>query len=185
MGDDLGSPSERSAVIVRARLPSGLEALRRRSVGDAAAGVPAHLTLLYPFVAPRLLRPAVRALLADVAAGHQPFEYALARAARWPDTLYVAVDPERPFIALQADLARAFPAFPIYGRSAGFAFVPHVTIAEGAALDVATEAHPGWRALPRPAKATALEVIAADETGRWRSVWRIPLGGRPADRMRR
>ena len=79
-----------SAVIVRARLPAGLERLRRRSVADAAEGVPAHLTLLYPFVEPRLLDASVRRTIAAVAARHAPFHYRLDRAARWPDTVYVA-----------------------------------------------------------------------------------------------
>jgi 2'-5' RNA ligase len=160
-------------------LPAGLEALRRRSVADAADGVPAHLTLLYPFVAPDRLRPAVRDLLADVAKAHAAFEYELVGAAQWPDTVYVAVDPERSFVALQADLARAFPGFPIYGRGADFEFIPHVTVAEGAAIDHAgAVADPAWSSLPRRARARGLEVIAADDTGRWRVVWRIPLGGR-------
>ena len=52
MTNGLGRPSEQSAVIVRVRLPGGLERLRRDGVGDADVGVPAHMTMLYPFVAP-------------------------------------------------------------------------------------------------------------------------------------
>jgi 2'-5' RNA ligase len=181
---DLGAPSDRSAVIVRARLPGGLERLRRRSIGDAAEGVPAHLTMLYPFVAPERLAPSVRALIADVAARHAPFAYRLAGPAVWPDTVYVHVAPEAPFVALQAALADAFPAFPIYGTDAGFEFVPHVSIAEvPASASATTLGDPGWSALPRPAAATSLEVIAR-RGGRWRAVWRIPLGGRTAPARR-
>jgi len=168
-----------SAVIVRARLPSGLERLRRRAVDDAADGVPAHLTLLYPFIEPGDLHRGVRRALADVAARHEPYAYGLAGPGSWPDTVYVRVEPVDPFIRLQSDLARAFPAFPIYGRDADFEFVPHVTVAEGPAVaDPTTVADPAWRALPVRATARAIEVIVRAGTERWRTIWRIGLGGR-------
>jgi 2'-5' RNA ligase len=168
-----------SAVIVRARLPAGLERLRRGSVDDAADGVPAHLTLLYPFIEPGDLDPGVRRALAEVAARHAPLAYRLAGRAFWPDTVYVRVAPVAPFVRLQAELAGAFPTFPIYGRDAGFEFVPHVTIAEGPAVDdSATVADTAWDALPVPDRASAIEVIGQVGTGRWRTVWRIRLGGR-------
>lgn len=166
-----------SAVIVRARLPGGLERLRRRSIG-AADGVPAHLTMLYPFLAPSLLEPNVRKALVRVAARHRPFEYVEAGRAIWPDTVYVAVTPAARFVRLQSDLQAAFPAFPIYGETGDFQFVPHISIAEGATIHDPSVLHaPAWRALPRPSRAAAIEVIATSGDGRWRLVWRIPLGG--------
>ena len=175
-GPDFGAPSERSAVIVRARLPGALERLRRESVGDAAAGVPAHLTMLYPFVEPDRLTGAVRDRIAGIAPAHRPFEYQLAARAVWPDTVYVRVDPEMRFVRLQADLARAFPAYPIYGTDATFEFVPHVTVAEGEGIARATPAHPAWTTLPRTGRASSVEVIARGDDGRWRLIWRVPLG---------
>ena len=165
-----------SAVIVRARLPAGLERLRRRSVPDAPDGLPAHLTLLYPFVEPGRLDAAVRTAVGAIAARHAPFDYRLVGAARWPDTVCVAVEPEQPFVVLQTALAAAYPDHPIYGEPPGFAFVPHVAVAEGAATDdPARMDDPVWDALPRPARATALEVIANRGRG-WQLVWRLRLG---------
>jgi 2'-5' RNA ligase len=167
-----------SAVIIRARLPAGLERRRRRSVPDAVEGLPAHLTMLYPFVDPDGLDRAVRRRIAAVAADHDPFAYQLVERARWPDVIYVAIAPVDPFVALQADLGAAFPDYPIYGEPAGFAFVPHVTIAEGPSIDdPATAADPAWAALPRRARATALEIITSDGH-QWRLVWRLRLGRR-------
>ena len=41
------------ALILELPLPPGLETLRRRHVEDAATpGLPAHVTLLYPFAEP-------------------------------------------------------------------------------------------------------------------------------------
>ncbi len=177
MVEALGPPSERSAVIVRATLPPALERVRRRSVGDAKDGLPAHLTMLYPFVEPARLGPAVRRRLASVATATQPFEYQLVGAATWPDTIYVEVDPAERFVALQRRLGAAFPDFPIYGPDPGFVFVPHITVAEGPPItDPVTLEDPAWRALPRSGRAAYLEVITRPSDAPWRTIWRLPLG---------
>ena len=174
-----------SAVIVRANLPGGLERLRRRRVGNAAVGVPAHMTLLHPFIEPADLKASVRRRLLEVAADHRPFDYQQAQQAEWPDAIYVAVEPVRPFVLLQRDLQAAFPDWPIYGAGRDFEFEPHITIADRVGkLEPGVREDPAWRGLPRQAQAKAIDVIATGPTGRWRLVWRIPLGRSPADRIR-
>ena len=174
-----------SAVVVRAPLPGGLERLRRRRVGSAAAGVPAHATLLHPFIEPDDLTPSVRRRLREVAANHRPFDYRQAGMAEWPDAIYVAVEPVGPFVRLQRDLQTAFADWPIYGAGADFEFEPHITIADRVGrLEPDVREDPAWRALPRAACAQAIDVIATGPDGRWRLVWRIPLGRSPADRIR-
>ena len=164
-------------MVVRATLPPALERLRRRSVRDSIEGVPAHLTMLYPFVEPARLGPAVRHRLAQVVAAVPAFEYRLTGRASWPDTVYVAVAPVEPFVELQRALAVAFPDFPLYGADSGFEFVPHVTIAEGPAVeDPRTLADQGWRTLPRAGRALSVEVIARPSRAPWRTIWRLPLG---------
>lgn len=164
-------------MIIRANLPAGLERVRRRGVGDALAGLPAHLTMLYPFVEPGRLRADVRQILAAVAARTPPFEYRLTGAATWPDAIYAAVDPVARFIALQGMLAEAFPAFPIYGTDPGFEFVPHVTIAEGPSTgNAALLDDPAWQSLPRTGRVASIEVIARPPYAPWRTIWRLPLG---------
>jgi 2'-5' RNA ligase len=166
-----------SAVIVRALLPPALERLRRRLVHNAADGVPAHMTLLHPFVDPDDLDGDVRRRLAAVAERHPAFDYRQSGMATWPLAVYVAVQPVAPFVQLQRDLQAAFPSYPIYGEGPGFRFVPHITIADRdhvAEPGIATA--PAWAALPRPARATAIELIGTDAAGRWRLIWRLPLG---------
>ena len=168
-----------SAVIVRARLPAGLERLRRRLVGNAAEGVPAHLTLLHPFIEPASLDLRVRRRLAEVAGRHPAFDYQQVRMVVWPDAIYVAVEPAEPFGRLQRDLQAAFPTWPIYGAGPDFDFVPHITIADREGkLVPGVRAAPAWRSLPRPDRAASIDVIATGPDGRWGLVWRIPLGAR-------
>jgi len=169
-----------SAVIVRARLPAGLERLRRRHVGNAAEGVVAHLTLLHPFLEPGDLDGGVRRRLRNVAERHEPFDYRQVRMAEWPDAIFVAVEPTQPFKRLQHDLQAEFPAWPIYGGSVaeGFEFEPHITVADrDGKRSPGVREDQAWHDLPRPARADAIEVIATRPDGRWRLVWRIRLGG--------
>src|SRR5262245_65992837 len=111
----LGEPSDQSAVIVRVRLPDELEGLRRRSVADAAAGVPAHITLLYPFVAPERLEAFVRRRLTAVAHGTDALDIVLDGPRRWPGAIYAGILPPEPLVRLQGELAASFPDHPIYG----------------------------------------------------------------------
>jgi hypothetical protein len=98
-----------SAVIVRAHLPPGLAHLRQTHVTDAAEGVPAHVTLLYPFVPWDELDPSVGRMIASVAARHPAFDYTMTGPGRWPDTIYVAVEPVEPFVRLQGRSRRHLP----------------------------------------------------------------------------
>lgn len=191
----LGSPSSRaeadcasdrkveSAVIVRVGLPDALDQLRRACMASAAFGLPAHVTLLYPFLEPVDLADGVRVTLATIASRHPSFSFELSGPREWTDTVYAAVEPEAPFLAIHRDLAAAFPGYPIYGRP-GFALRPHVTIAERDRVgDPATLEDPAWTSLPATRSAEELEVIAEGEDRRWRTVWSVPLAV-PSSRMR-
>jgi 2'-5' RNA ligase len=135
------------------------------------------VTLLYPFVGRDELDASIRRKIASVAARHAPFDFTMTGPARWPDTIYVAVEPIEPFVRLQADLAVAFPDYPIYGEGSGFEFTPHITVADGRAVeDADTMRSEAWAALPLPARAAWLDVIASDGA-KWNLVWRMPLGG--------
>ena len=169
------SQPDTSALIVRVHLPTTLDGLRRASVGDARLGIPAHVTLLYPFVPSRDLRSPLRRTIAAIVNRHRHFDYHLHGPRSWPDTIYAAVDPERPFVELHQELAATFPDYPIYGGTVD-ELVPHVSVAEGSALaDPRTLQHRGWHTLPTRRVARAVELMAPGPDGRWATVWRFRL----------
>jgi 2'-5' RNA ligase len=169
----IGVAASETALILPVRLPIALEKVRRRGVGDAARGLPAHVTLLYPFVPPEGATRAVRARAAAVLALHASFTFGLTGQGLWPEILYAVVEPERPFRSMQADLAAAFPACQLYGGA--FPFVPHVTVAQGeAAGDPHITTNRAWASLPATFVAGRVELIVRDGSG-WRPLWRFPL----------
>ncbi len=182
----MGEGSEDTAVVVPVRLPAPLEGLRRRSTEEAASGLPAHLTMLYPFVTPDALDEELRFKLAAILSPIDAFDYRLTERRRWPDTLYAAVEPEAPFRALQATLAAAFPEFPLYDGA--FEFDPHVTVVWGPRSEDADVADdPAWNLLPASRQASFVDLIVRVD-GRWQRRWRFalrtPARGSVGDRSR-
>jgi 2'-5' RNA ligase len=153
-------------------LPPPLEALRRRSIADATAGVPAHVTLLYPFADEAQVDATVLSTVGAIAARHPVMQLTLGEGRRFPDTLYASVEPDSAARALQADLAAAFPTLPLYGGA--FDFVPHVSIVEGPAADPAALDDPAWATLPVNRVADAVALITR-RGGRWATRHRFPL----------
>lgn len=133
-------------------------------------GVPPHITLLFPFVAPVTddLISDLRNVFAPVA----PFEVVLSELERFPGVAYLVPDPSAPFAELTAELVRRFPDHPPYG-GASFPVVPHLTIAQGdeevldrAAADVAGSL---------PITADVVEARLLEEGVPWRVRARFPF----------
>jgi 2'-5' RNA ligase len=94
----------------------------------AAAGVPAHITVLSPFLDRDRVDAGVLADLDALLARHQAFDLQLSQCRRFPGVLYLAPEPETELRALTADIAGRWPEAPPYGCQ--FAdVVPHLTIA--------------------------------------------------------
>lgn len=172
-GDATRSEAAETALIVHVRLPEALEAIRLAAIPNAARGLPAHVTMLYPFAPPAAHDGELRGAIARAVGGSRAFPYRLVGPARWPEVLFASVDPHGPFRALHADLAAAFPEYPIYGG--GLEFEPHVTVAEGPADSLSElEADPAWASLPVEAVAGSIELICLEDGG-WKTKWQFPL----------
>ena len=103
-----------------------------RSLYDPSAkrGMPAHITILVPFMRPELVTAGIRGEISEALSSVCAFEFTLPRVGRFPATTYLAPEPSAPFVALTTALVTRFPAFP---ASAGEfeTVVPHLTVAHG------------------------------------------------------
>jgi 2'-5' RNA ligase len=152
--------------------------LRQRFDSSASLGVPAHITVLAPFMAPELITDRVIAQISHTLRGLAPFEFSLARVGRFETTAYLAPEPVEPFVELTTRLVRDFPAYPAYG-GAFTTIVPHLTVAHG---------NPEWASIaehelnsrleasnPIRVLCTAVDLLE-DSTGHWNRLVRFKLG---------
>ena len=148
---------------------------RRRYTLDAPAGIPAHVTILFPFVEPQRLGE-VEGRLAQLVAGTPAFELTFARTARFPEVLYLEPEPVEPFVALTHAIEREWPDQPPYGGHYE-TIVPHLTVAESddpALLDrIAADVEPK---LPLVTRVREASLFVEDHAGRWRKHGRLPFG---------
>lgn len=144
---------------------------RDRFDPSAALGVPAHITLLYPFVAPEKIGADIVHQAAECFRGFAPIAFALTEVRRFPaDTLYLAPTPDEPFRKLTMAIWQRFPECPPYG-GAWLDIVPHLSVGQFADADAlrraAHERAETWKAA-LPIRGHANEaVLLANTTGRW------------------
>jgi 2'-5' RNA ligase superfamily protein len=105
---------------------------RRLHTQVGGEGMPAHITLLYPFMDSSFLTGAVNQRLQRVLSQFEPVDVDLRSSAYFEggdeNVLYLVPDPEEPFVAITDALAYAFPEHPPYGGV--FAeVIPHLTVA--------------------------------------------------------
>jgi 2'-5' RNA ligase len=106
-----------------------VRALRERFDPSAKLGVPAHITVLYPFIAPEQITETVIHRLRGVLSSVAGFEFRLAKTGRFGNALYLVPEPQHPFVALTEKLAGEFPRYPPYGGQYE-SIVPHLTVAQ-------------------------------------------------------
>ena len=153
--------------------------LRRRFDPQVALGVPAHFTVLFPFMPPEQIDDDVRRRLKRLLKRHSPFVCQLARVGRFADTAYLAPMAPAPFIELTRAVVAEFPAYPPYG-GAHEGIVPHLTVAHGdaQAADVAEQAlrEEIERRGPVTAHCASVRLIE-DSSGLWKMMDDFPLAG--------
>lgn len=93
-------------------------------------GVPAHITVLYPFVPPSWLDQTFLDELGELLGGVGAFEFELTEV-RWfdEDVVWVEPKPAEPFLRLTELVVARWPEFPPY-QGAHAELVPHLTIAQ-------------------------------------------------------
>ncbi len=151
--------------------------LRVRYDPAASAGVPAHITVLYPFLAPAELDDSILAELKALFSGIDSFPFNLSGIGRFPDVIYLTPDPPNPFVRLTAAIATRWPETPPYG-GAHDEIVPHLTVAHTPDVSVAEEVRRTTEP-SLPVVCTARRVwLMTSRDGRWTLRGRFPFGRR-------
>ena len=104
---------------------------RTRYDPAASVGIPAHITILYPFKPPHEVTPPMIDCLETLFGQFPSFTLSLVETRRFPGVLYLAPAPDKPLIALTEAVVSQFPENPPYG-GAYSTIIPHLTVAETA-----------------------------------------------------
>ncbi|MFK4110880.1 2'-5' RNA ligase family protein [Streptomyces sp. NPDC002176] len=156
-----------SGLVVRVpEAEPAVRAWRDRLDPSARAGVPAHVTILFPFLHESRIDDGTHAAIREVIGRHHPFEARFERCGRFPGILYLAPDPDAPFRRLTEAIAKRWQETPPFGGQFD-EVVPHLTIAQGQDDAVLKEAEADLRArLPVTARVSSVELLVHDGT-RW------------------
>jgi len=141
--------------------------LRLQHDWSAARGVPAHITILFPFADPDDVDEDA---LAGFFARFRPFDFVLDRIERFQEgAVWLRPEPSLPFVDLIAAVEQRWPDYPPY-EGIHDEVIPHLTVSD-TPVDVYVE-------LPIAARAREVVLIEEDEaTERWSRRRAFSLGG--------
>ena len=172
-------PTQTALIVAIPEAEPAVAEVRDRLDRSASWGVPAHVTVVFPFLPPEKIDESVAAVLSRVARSVPAFFLTLDRFG-WFDqrVLWLAPDPPEPFRHLTVAVTARFPSAQPYG-GAFDRIIPHLTVAHDHPVDdlraAATEvqAH-----LPIRARVTALRLITGrpEPGGAWTTLAEFPLG---------
>jgi len=156
---------EASLALTAASAATGLKPPRR---------MPAHVTVLYPFLARGRLDGDTRKAVGELVTARSSFDFYLDGIGEFPGVSYLAPRPPEPFVDLTTALWARWPDHPPFG-GAFKEVIPHLTLAEGS-HDPAAVRRVVTGLAPIRSRATALSLMAPGWLGTWREIERFPLG---------
>ncbi|MCJ1681519.1 2'-5' RNA ligase family protein [Streptomyces sp. APSN-46.1] len=179
MADDSTSAFQAGQTGLIVRIPEAEPAVRgwrERLDPSAQAGVPAHVTVLFPFLDESRIDALVYSALADVLGRQQAFDLGFERCGRLPEVLYLVPEPDMRLRQLTEAIADRWPEAPPYGGR--FAeIVPHLTIAQGQEDAVLEEIEADLTgSLPFTSHVSSVELMVHDGT-KWQERASFALGG--------
>jgi 2'-5' RNA ligase len=177
----MATQDSESALIVE--VPAAEPAVGRyRAELDANArlGIPAHITILAPFLPVGRLGAAERDRLLRVFAAVSPFDFRLDRTGWFgTTTLWLGPEDPAPFRDLTERVFAEFPDFPPFGGQFDDV-VPHLTVGlERPADELRRAERQILPALPVTSRVSAVTLMAESSPGgRWGTLALFPLGKR-------
>jgi 2'-5' RNA ligase len=143
----------------------------------APLGVPAHITVLYPFLPPDEVDQTVCDAVTEVLDGFPAFDFALTEVRHFPEgVIYLAPEPADPFTAITHALTDRWPEHPPYGGTYTDV-IPHLSVAvmNGAsAVELEADLNEG---LPVRTRADAVWLMEGQPDDRWAIRAVFPLSG--------
>lgn len=170
---------EESALIVPVPEVEPLVGRHRAALDPAAArGVPAHVTVLYPFLPRREITEDVLRVVDEVVAAAPVFDIEFSRIC-WFDeaVVWLAPEPAEPFRRLTTAIWQRFPQAPPYCGAYADTVTPHLTIGQDGPAEVMLAAAAEVDA-HLPVHAVAAEVrlmIGTAEPDSWRTYETFPF----------
>ena len=145
---------------------------------SAAAGIPPHLTLMFPFLPPADLTTPKIDELEQLITRAKPFDYGLTRVSEFEQgVVYLVPEPAAPFVAMTREIGRQFGLLP-FGGEFGEEAVAHLTVAVQASPSVREQIGDKLGpALPIPLRAVEAWLMAGSHEAGWKVIRRMPLGG--------
>jgi 2'-5' RNA ligase len=167
-------------VVLVPEAEASVKPFRDRYDPSAAAGMPAHITLLYPFKPPDEVDEAVLDNLRHCFTRFAPIQFSLSSIRRFSvEVLYLAPEPDEPFRQLTLAIWDRYPETPPYGGKWSN-IVPHLSVAwlaDEQQLDGITNDFVEASQEKLPIRATASEVALMDiRSGRWQIRAMFSLG---------
>jgi hypothetical protein len=145
----------------------------------ALRGVPAHITLLFPFMPPSAITESTKDAVREVLVPFSGFSFRLDRLERFPEgACYLAPDPGEPFVRLTRAISGRFPGYPPYG-GAHADVIPHLTVAQNPDMP-ADEIAEIERHLPIACLAHEAWLMVEDESHDWHARSRFALSDHAA-----
>ena len=177
----MSTPTE-SAVIVPVPAADSVVARFRAELDPAARlGVPAHVTVISPFVAPGRIDRDVLAVLTETVGSVSAFDATFSRVSWFSDSVvWLAPEPSDRFRALTDLVFARFPDCPPYGGIHD-EIVPHLTIGQNGGLkEMRTAAQVIDQSLPINMRVDRIALIqGCDDVGSWHTVAELPLACPP------
>jgi len=158
-------PRRTALIVAVAEAEEAVGAYRLAHDSSAALGVPPHITILFPFIAPEAVDEAA---IGEVVAQIPAFAFRLDAVERFDDgAVWLHPEPSEPFRELTRAVWKRWPDYPPY-EGAHDDVIPHLTVSSEP-IAVSIE-------LPIRARADEAVLIEEDERGYWRERARFPLG---------